>query len=85
MDTVQPRSVEQICDTIGRRQIAAAVGVGVTSVSNAVVDGRLPARWFHIVDGLCAAKGLPCPRNLFSFAGIEAEAVAPPQTSGDAA
>lgn len=67
MDSTPAPTVDQICDAIGRRQIADAIGVRLTSVSNAVTDGQFPARWYDVVEGLCAAKGLDCPRRLFSF------------------
>ena len=64
-------TVENICEALGRRTIADAIGVRLTSVSNAIVDGRFPARWFHLVDHLCAERGLPCPRRLFTFVGAD--------------
>lgn len=64
-------TVEDICEALGRRTIAEAIGVRLTSVSNAIVDGRFPARWFHVVDGLCAKSMVPCPRRLFTFVGTE--------------
>lgn len=71
-------TVERICETLGRRTVAEAIGVRLTSVSNAIVDGRFPARWFDVVDRLCAQRELPCPRRLFTFVGAEG-AFAPTQ------
>lgn len=80
MDSDRNITVEDICEAIGRRLIADSIGVGLTSVSNAIVDGRFPARWFHVMDRLCTAASLPCPRRLFTFVGADAPAHHPVET-----
>ncbi|XQZ50238.1 hypothetical protein E2977_14615 [Paracoccus yeei] len=67
MDHTHAPSVGTVCDALGRRRVAHAVGVRLTSVSNAVTAGIFPARWFDVIDGLCRAEGIPCPRSLFAF------------------
>jgi hypothetical protein len=62
-------SVSKICDTIERKNIAEAVGVNLTAVSNAAVSGTFPASWFDAVEKLCISKEIQCPRNLFNFKG----------------
>lgn len=74
-------TVQSICDALGRRRIADAIGVRLTSVSNAIVDGRFPARWFHVVDRLCAESELPCPHQLFTFVGAASALEPCPDTS----
>lgn len=73
MEHVSVNSVAAICDALGRRRIADVVGVRVTAVSNAVSDGRFSARWFDAIDKMCGEAGIPCPRHLFSFVGVEAD------------
>lgn len=60
-------STADICDIIGRATIAAKLNVRVTAVSNAVTDGRFPARWFLVITKLCEENGLNCPEELFTF------------------
>lgn len=66
VDTLHPTTVE-ICNAIGRSLIAAHLNVRVTAVSNAVTDGRFPARWFLVMTKLCSEHGIPCPKELFNF------------------
>ncbi|WCR04791.1 hypothetical protein [Paracoccus saliphilus] len=62
----------QVCDAIGRSTIARSLGVKVTAVSNAVTDGKFPARWFLVINKFCEGDGIPCPDRLFSFVGADA-------------
>lgn len=64
-------TVAEICAIVGRGKIARAAEVGLSSVSNAVVDNRFPARWFFAVRKLCAEAGIECPEHLFNFVGVE--------------
>lgn len=74
MKHVSPPTVAQICEALGRENIARRIGVGLTAVSNAATENRFPARWFLIVKELCDEAGLPCPPHLFNFAGIAGDA-----------
>lgn len=60
-------SPKQIADSLGRKSIAAAVGVRETAVSNAVVRGQFPPAWFVAVSGLAAAKDVECPPQAFGM------------------
>lgn len=71
-------TVADICDHLGRKEIAMKVGRRVTAVSNAVVEGVFPASWFTVIEAMCAAKGISCPRRLFNFLPVT-------ETQGDAA
>ena len=57
----------RFADAIGRREIAEAVGVGPTAVSNAVVRGWFPATWFLILQGLAEKHGVDCPPQIFKM------------------
>ena len=67
-------TVASICDAIGRKALAERVGVGMTTISNAVVDGRFPAKWFLAVRDMCLEKGIESPEALFTFANAPAAA-----------
>lgn len=57
----------QFTETIGRRLIADALGVGPTAVGNAVVAGAFPSSWFDVLEMIAEEHGLECPRSMFSF------------------
>lgn len=59
---------------IGRRQLAQATGVGLTAISNAVVRNKFPASWYLAAQDLAAAKGIPCPPDLFGMKAPNDEA-----------
>lgn len=71
MSTESKITVKRICDEIGRKTIADALGVGVTSVSNFVVENKFPAKAFLVVQSLCRPQGLDCPEHLFSFVELK--------------
>lgn len=60
-------TVSQVCDTVGRQNIAAAVGVKKAAVSCAVSDNRFPPAWFPSVRALCEKHKIECPEALFGF------------------
>lgn len=60
-------TAKYICDQIGRQRIASCFGVGVTTVSNAVVANKFSASWFDALEKMCIEEGILCPRDLFSF------------------
>lgn len=66
-------TVSEICDALGRREIAAAVGVKPTAVSNAVFQGRFPAKWFIVVSEMCNLADIECPAELFAFTSSSAK------------
>lgn len=60
-------AASDICDALGRKAIADRIGVGLTAVSNASVDGGFPAKWFAVLREMCAEVGIECPERLFNF------------------
>jgi hypothetical protein len=60
-------TTSQFADAVGRKNIASAVGVELTAVSNAVVKGSFPASWFDALEALAALTGTDCPRSIFGF------------------
>ena len=66
-----------LADALGRKNIADAVGVGPSAVSNAVVRGSFPASWYLAMAGLAAKAGAECPPALF---GMRAANSSPSET-----
>jgi hypothetical protein len=61
------QTVKDIINAIGRKKMASALGVSLPMLSNAVMDGRFPARWLLIMSDLTAEVGIECPLCLFAF------------------
>lgn len=79
-------TVADICKNIGRGKLAELLGVGSTAISNAVVEGRFPAKWYRVVHTLCEESGLDCPVSLFNFVDPPvAEPADPTPSAEDAA
>jgi hypothetical protein len=57
----------EFADTIGRRKLASANGVGLTAVSNAVVRGHFPSSWYLVCKDLAKEAGIDCPPALFKM------------------
>lgn len=68
-------TASSICDALGRRAIAERIGVGITAVSNASVEGVFSATWYDTIYGMCQDAGIDCPRDLFKWkrAAVEAQ------------
>ena len=57
----------ELADAIGRKKLVAALPVGATAVSNAVVRGRFPSSWFLVVCRLAEEAGVVCDPALFGM------------------
>jgi hypothetical protein len=62
-------TASHICSKIGRAELAKALGVGLSAVSNAATAGIFPASWYAVVRECCASHGIDCPTSIFSFKG----------------
>jgi len=60
-------TVSDLCDALGRKEIAARLEVGAAAVSNASSDGLFPAGWYAVIREMCQESGLNCPDTLFNF------------------
>lgn len=60
-------STHDIIRAIGRRDLATAVGVGLSAVDNALIRGTMPSAWYFAVAAICAERGVPCPPEAFNF------------------
>lgn len=67
-------------DAVGRKNIADALGVGLTAVSNAVTRGRFPSSWFMACKGLADQAGVDCPSDLFGMRVVVEKPPAAPST-----
>lgn len=70
------QDVSDIVSTLGRDCLSSALGVGKTAISNAVVDNRFPAKWYAVIQDMCNAQAIDCPRDLFAFVQPERAAEA---------
>lgn len=64
-------TTQYIADAIGRGNIAEALNVGATAVSNAVVRGAFPPSWFLIVRDMAERQGIDCPPALFGMKQVD--------------
>ena len=79
-------TASELADALGRKNIADALGVGLTAVSNAVVRGWFPSSWFLAVKAIADAVGHDCPPELFKMRIQNTPNVdAPAQDQGDSA
>ena len=62
---IEFKSVFEACETLGRKQIADSVGVGVATVSDHIGAGLFPGSWFVAVRDLAADHGYEAPERLF--------------------
>lgn len=60
-------TASELADAIGRKKLVAALPVGATAVSNAVVRGRFPSSWFLVVCRLAEEAGVVCDPALFGM------------------
>ena len=60
-------TASELADALGRKNIADALGVGLTAVSNAVVRGIFPSSWFLVMRELAENAGVSCPPGLFKM------------------
>lgn len=76
MDSDHIITAETICDALGRRAIADAMGVTPAAVSNYSASGIFPAKWYIALRSMCDERGIQCPDALFNF-------VSPPVLAGE--
>ena len=67
MTGIDQNSVAAICDRLGRKEMAQALQVRATAISNAVRENTFPSKWYLVVRQMCAAAGIECPDELFAF------------------
>ena len=60
-------STSDIINCLGPDAIQEACQVGEFSIRAAKRDGKFPASWFDAIEGLCTARDMACPRELFAF------------------
>ena len=65
-------TTHELADALGRKDMAQALGVGATAISNAVVAKQFPAAWFDTLEAMANSRGVTCPRALFAWRKPEA-------------
>jgi len=79
MDARTPRTAAEVADMVGRGNIAAAVGVGLTAVSNAVArDKRFPPSWYLALAKLASDRGFTLAPELCGMKGANQTIVPQP-------
>ena len=63
-------NADTLATALGRKNIAAALGIQPTAVSNAVVRGGFPPAWFVACKALADKAGVDCPPDLFKMMGL---------------
>lgn len=63
-------TAKDFAEALGRQEIADAVGVGLTAVSNAVVRGEFPSSWYLAVKSVADRQGRQCPPDLFKMRSV---------------
>lgn len=58
-------SASTFLDALGRKDVADALSVGPTAVSNAAVSGTLPASWYVTLGEMAERRGIEFPAHLF--------------------
>ncbi len=66
------QTTADIVHAIGRDSLQRRLRLSPQSVSDAIRDGKFPARWFGPMEPLAAEKGIPLPRDLFHWREGEA-------------
>lgn len=59
--------VTNICDALGRRNVATRCAVGLTAVSNWCAEDKIPAKFYLVIKDMCGEIESPCPDCMFSF------------------
>ena len=72
VDNGDMMKANDLAEALGRKNMADALGIGATAISNAVVRGSFPASWFMACKSLADRIGTECPPDLFNF--VEAKA-----------
>jgi len=69
LNTARMKTTLEIANALGRKNMAFVLGVGMTTISAAVSDGKFPASWYLTIKALGAKSDVKVPDTLFSFKG----------------
>lgn len=59
------KTVADISEQLGRRDMERELGVTRAAIANAVSDGKFPASWYGIISSMCAEREIDCPLDAF--------------------
>ena len=62
-------NVKEVADRLGRKQMAAKLGVGVTTISAALAEEFFPSSWYIALREMAAENGEVVPTALFRWKG----------------
>lgn len=61
-------TVSEFIETLGRQGFAEKTGFAQQSISRAISENLMPARWYLAVREICIARGIAVPDQLFRWA-----------------
>jgi hypothetical protein len=65
---VRMDTVSAFIETVGRQGFAEQTGFAQQSISRAISENVMPARWYLAVRAICVARGIAVPDQLFRWA-----------------
>ncbi len=66
-------TASKMCDALGRKAMAARLGVSKAAISNACSGNIFSASWYVVLADMCGEIGIECPLDLFNFRSPVAE------------
>ena len=61
-------TVSEFIETVGRQGFADQTGFAQQSISRAISENVMPARWYLAVRAICVARDIAVPDQLFRWA-----------------
>ena len=61
-------TVSEFIETLGRQGFAEQTGFAQQSISRAISENLMPARWYLAVRAICVARDIAVPDQLFRWA-----------------
>lgn len=66
------QTTQDVADALGRAEMAARIGVGLTAISAAVSEGAFRPSWYMEIRDMAAEKDVAVSDHLFRWKGASA-------------
>ena len=66
------QTTHEVADVLGRAEMAAQIGVGLTAISAAVSEGFFRSAWYMTIRKMAAEKNFEVSDGLFRWKGVSA-------------
>ncbi|MDE4202935.1 hypothetical protein PXK20_05475 [Phaeobacter gallaeciensis] len=71
----KPSTARELIELLDREKVrsrlfggpAGSNAPGHKAIGQAMWKGELPSSWYRVIECMCRASGLECPKDLFSF------------------